>query len=106
MFVINSPFIFRTVWAFVNTMLDERQRAKINILGGPDSYLPKLLKEVDISDLPAALGGDDSSADFRNERGPWAAHMPVQAAPATVPGPLSLPSGLPPAMQKAKWEKA
>ena len=29
-----APFVFRTVWAFVSAMLDERQKAKINILGG------------------------------------------------------------------------
>jgi len=102
MYVINAPWVFTTVWKFISARLDERQRNKINILGGPDKYLPELLKEVDIESLPVALGGKDHSADFVNEQGPWAHQMPKQAGPATVYGPLSESGTLPPAIATLK----
>ncbi len=33
MFIINTPFIFKTIWAFVNPMLEDRTRRKIIVLG-------------------------------------------------------------------------
>lgn len=33
MFIINTPFIFKTIWAMVNPMLEERTRKKIQVLG-------------------------------------------------------------------------
>ena len=33
MFIINTPFIFKTIWAFVNPMLEDRTRKKIHVLG-------------------------------------------------------------------------
>jgi len=88
------------VWSFIKERLDERQRAKVNILGGPDAYLPELLKEVDLEMIPVALGGKDAGADYKNEQGPWADLMPKQIGPPPVEGPLSRPDGLPPAMLK------
>jgi len=105
MYVINAPWVFTQVWKFVSSRLDERQRNKINILGGPDKYLPELLKEVDVETLPVALGGKDQDADFRNEQGPWAHQMPKQVGPAAAYGPLSEPGTLPPALLKKLEEK-
>jgi hypothetical protein len=33
MFIINTPFIFQTIWSFVNPLLEERTRKKIHVLG-------------------------------------------------------------------------
>jgi hypothetical protein len=33
MFIINAPFIFKSIWAFVHPMLEERTRKKIHVLG-------------------------------------------------------------------------
>jgi hypothetical protein len=76
-FIINAPWTFRTVWAFVGPLLDERIRSRIHILGGPAQYLPKLLEFADERDLPSFIGGQDESIDFVHEVGPWAPHLPT-----------------------------
>lgn len=47
MFIINSPIVFKTVWAVIKGWIDEKTRAKIEILGS--SYMKKLTELVDIS---------------------------------------------------------
>lgn len=39
MFIINTPFIFKTIWSFVNPMLEERTRKKIHVLGTVSAWL-------------------------------------------------------------------
>ena len=71
-------------------MLDDRQRAKVGIYGtNPKDYMPRLLQYADPASLPDFIGGTDTTADFVNEQGPWAAHMPKQVGPPPMPGPLS-----------------
>ena len=47
MFIINSPMVFKTVWAVIKGWIDEKTRAKIEILGS--SYMKKLTELVDIT---------------------------------------------------------
>jgi hypothetical protein len=47
MFIINSPMVFKTVWAVNKGWIDEKTRAKIEILGS--SYMKKLTDFVDIN---------------------------------------------------------
>lgn len=78
MFIINSPFVFRTVWALIAPILTKRTRDKIKILGGESEYR-KYLDEMyanGLSDLPTCVGGTDESCDFMNEMGPWASILP------------------------------
>jgi len=80
-YVINAPFVFRTVWAFVSAMLDDNAKAKFSIMGGKREYLPKLLEVLDPKDIPSAIGGEDTTCDFVEEKGPWAQEMPTPAGP-------------------------
>lgn len=47
MFIINSPLVFKTVWAVIKGWIDEKTRAKIEILGS--GYMKKLTDLVEIS---------------------------------------------------------
>ena len=44
MFIINSPMVFKTVWAVVKGWIDEKTRKKIEILGS--GYLKKVQEFV------------------------------------------------------------
>ena len=78
--VVNTPFIFRVIWAFLAPILPERVKAYVFFYGNRSKYLPELLKFIDRDALPEFLGGDDIlmySGGQRNvEIGPWAEHMP------------------------------
>ncbi|GAX78312.1 hypothetical protein CEUSTIGMA_g5754.t1 [Chlamydomonas eustigma] len=50
MFIINTPFIFKTIWAFVNPMLEERTRKKID-------YLSTVAEVIPVENLPTIFGG-------------------------------------------------
>lgn len=45
MFIINTPFIFKTIWSFVNPMLEERTRKKIHVLGTVSAWLTEQTRE-------------------------------------------------------------
>jgi len=66
MFIINSPLVFKTVWAVIKGWIDEKTRAKIEILGS--SYMKKLTALVDISQIPNFMGEKNNmgqlEADF------------------------------------------
>ncbi|GFR52717.1 hypothetical protein Agub_g15270 [Astrephomene gubernaculifera] len=69
MFIINTPTVFRLIWAVVNPLLEDRTRRKIAILGS--DYLPTLTQLVAEEDLPACLGGKSERQDMRTNIGPW-----------------------------------
>eukprot|EP00966_Prymnesium_polylepis_P157252 3634535-Prymnesium_polylepis.4 len=47
-----APWVFTTVWKFISARLDERQRNKINILGGESHGPCRASEEVDPPALP------------------------------------------------------
>ncbi|EFJ43035.1 hypothetical protein VOLCADRAFT_66295 [Volvox carteri f. nagariensis] len=55
MFIINTPTVFRLIWAVVNPLLEERTRRKIVILGS--DYLPTVSQLIPVESLPTCLGG-------------------------------------------------
>lgn len=57
LFVVNAPFVFKGIWAIIQTMLDSKTRKKIHIES--DNAASKLLKLVDAEQLPASLGGNN-----------------------------------------------
>lgn len=69
MFIINTPTIFRLVWAVVNPLLEERTRRKIVILGS--DYLPTITQLIPLENLPECLGGTSKAPDFKTNIGPW-----------------------------------
>lgn len=69
MFIINTPFIFKTVWAFVNPMLEERTRKKIHVLG--TDYINHLKEVIPEQHLLKMFGGKGSVTDYSESIGPW-----------------------------------
>ena len=74
MYVINANFLFRTGWAICKGFLDEKTRAKINIIG--DQYVDTLLEVIEKDNLPKIFGGnctcEDSTGDcLTSNCGPW-----------------------------------
>ncbi|KAG2489044.1 hypothetical protein HYH03_012481 [Edaphochlamys debaryana] len=69
MFIINTPAIFRLVWAIVNPLLEERTRRKIVILG--HDFLPTVTQLIPEENLPKCLGGKSDMPDLRTSMGPW-----------------------------------
>ena len=53
--IVNVPWAFAAVWKLVSPLLPEQTAKKISILG--KNFLPALLEDIDISELPASLGG-------------------------------------------------
>ena len=56
LYLINAPWGFSSVFAFVKRFLDPVTVAKIHILGG--SYQKELLSQVPKENLPSEFGGD------------------------------------------------
>ena len=81
MFIINAPFAFRAIWAIVRPMLNERTKAKIEVLGA--DCTEKLIAAIPSANLPEIFGGDDMvSAEklpwewLASDVGPWAVEAP------------------------------
>lgn len=68
MYIVNAPMLFTGVWAIVKNFIDERTRAKVNILGS--GYASTLLEDIDASELVDFLGGE-KTADLLDDDGPW-----------------------------------
>lgn len=59
LFIVNAPFIFRSVWSVIAPFIHPVTKEKLKILGGPSKYLPEMLKEgIPKSQVPKFLGGD------------------------------------------------
>ena len=59
MFIVNAPFIFRSVYSMLSPFIHPVTKEKINILGGPSKYLPEMAKAgIPKSAVPKSLGGD------------------------------------------------
>ena len=74
MFYVNTPMMFRGVWAILKNFLDEKTRAKIQILG--TNFLPTLLEVIDADNIPKFLGGNCTCEDttgncMTSNKGPW-----------------------------------
>jgi len=67
--ITNAPTIFTGIWAIAKGWLDEKTRKKVTIAGS-SSTLKELLKDVDISQIPDFLGGENK-ATFTDDAGPW-----------------------------------
>ena len=73
MFIINAPFIFTTIWAFVKPLLDKRTTAKIHVLG--TKYMDQLKEFIEPENIPGHMGGLCQCGGKRGCRGwdagPW-----------------------------------
>ena len=68
MMIVNAPTLFTGIWAIVKNFLDERTRAKIQIIGS--KYKDKLLALIDEDQLHVSLGGKNT-AELISDAGPW-----------------------------------
>ena len=67
LFIVNAPFIFRSVYAVIKPLIHPVTRDKIKILGGKSAYLPEMKKAgIPLSSIPVSMGG--SYADKSIER--------------------------------------
>mmetsp|Transcript_114016 Transcript_114016/g.285247 ORF Transcript_114016/g.285247 Transcript_114016/m.285247 type:complete len:432 (-) Transcript_114016:152-1447(-) len=57
-FVINAPRFFSSTFKLVTSWLDERTKARCQLLGGPDSWRGALSEFMDLRILPRELGGE------------------------------------------------
>jgi len=53
--IINGGMMFSGLWSIIKGWLDEKTRKAVDILGS--NFLPKLLKDIDIEQIPVFLGG-------------------------------------------------
>ncbi|KAJ8598927.1 hypothetical protein CTAYLR_009835 [Chrysophaeum taylorii] len=57
-FIINAPFIFRTVYAVISPFIHPVTKDKIKILGGPSKYLKEMERNgIPMSSVPTLIGG-------------------------------------------------
>ena len=58
LFIVNAPFVFRSVYAVIKPLIHPVTRDKIKILGGKSSYLPEMKKAgIPLSSIPTSMGG-------------------------------------------------
>ena len=58
MFIINAPWLFRTVWAGISPFIHPITKAKIKILAGEKAYKNELAKAgISMTQVPTAIGG-------------------------------------------------
>lgn len=76
MIVINTPFLFNSIYPIIKGWIDEKTRRKICICGA--NYMTKLLEFVNIDSIPKFLGGR-MDCDFYEEVGPWTEYEIIEA---------------------------
>ncbi|KAJ8600485.1 hypothetical protein CTAYLR_004478 [Chrysophaeum taylorii] len=57
-FVLNAPFVFRSVWTIISPFIHPVTKEKIKILGGPSKYLPEMeAAGIDLDAIPEIFNG-------------------------------------------------
>jgi len=54
-YIVNASFAFRATWKIISPFVDEGTREKVKVYGS--GYLEKLLKRIDINQIPKRFGG-------------------------------------------------
>jgi hypothetical protein len=85
-YIINSPWLFPTVWKVVSGFLDPVTVAKIKIMGGEAEWGPALKEQIPPENLPGEYFGVCSCEDgcASSNAGPW---KPQPTATTTAPAP-------------------
>ena len=67
LFIVNAPFVFRSVYSMVSPLIHEVTKKKIKILGGPRTYFAELEKNgIPRSAVPTCLGGGCPDAPLQD----------------------------------------
>jgi hypothetical protein len=73
MYIVNAPLLFSGIWAMMKPWIDEKTRAKIEIIGS--KFEAKLLDMIPAENLPDFLGGKAKESEYGPnltiESGPW-----------------------------------
>lgn len=72
LYIVNSGFVFRAVWAVCKHFISSRTQSKISFYGM--EYQTKLLEKINRENLPKFLGGDcncDPYGCIFSNAGPW-----------------------------------
>ena len=88
LFIVNAPFIFRSVYSIISPFIHPVTKEKIKILGSSSKYLPEMAKDgIPKSAVPKSLGGDcpdrklvDMFAELSADGFPRAAKAPEPAS--------------------------
>ena len=74
MFIVNTGWGFRAIWAVVKPFIDKKTTNKISILG--TSFQEELFKAVPPENVPCFLGGECECEGgcLETEPGPWDTH--------------------------------
>lgn len=54
-YMVNTPWVFNTIWFFIKNLLAARTLAKVNVLGS--AYMEELTKDIPAHLLPRLIGG-------------------------------------------------
>jgi hypothetical protein len=57
-FIINAPRFFSSTFKIISSWLDDRTKARIQLLGGPEAWRGPLSEHMDLRLLPRDLGGE------------------------------------------------
>ena len=74
MFILNTGWLFKALWAIVKTFMDPKTAGKIHILGG--SYITELVKYIDEQNIPECINGKCKCENIEggclySDIGPW-----------------------------------
>jgi hypothetical protein len=88
-YIINSPYLFSTVWNWVKPWLDEVTVKKIQILDS--SYQKTLLLQIPAESLPKTLKGkcECTGGCSMSDAGPWKDSEVVAKAKSLKAGPTT-----------------
>ncbi|CUA70373.1 Sec14 cytosolic factor [Rhizoctonia solani] len=91
-YIVNSPYLFSTVWTLVKPWLDEVTVSKISIPGS--DYKAKLLEQIPAENLPEDLGGKCNCPGGCSlaDQGPWNDSKYKDLAKSKVPLPTATTS--------------
>jgi hypothetical protein len=68
MYLINTPWFFKMIWAMAKGWVDERTRKRITITG--ENHLEVLSKIIDMKYIPSWAGGNNHT-ELIDDVGPW-----------------------------------
>eukprot|EP00238_Polyblepharides_amylifera_P013976 CAMPEP_0196575660 /NCGR_PEP_ID=MMETSP1081-20130531/5087_1 /TAXON_ID=36882 /ORGANISM="Pyramimonas amylifera, Strain CCMP720" /LENGTH=367 /DNA_ID=CAMNT_0041894027 /DNA_START=392 /DNA_END=1495 /DNA_ORIENTATION=+ len=74
-YIINSGYIFSTIFSAVSLFLDVRTRQKVNVLGNSKKDRQRLDAVMDLSQIPEFCGGDLKDSEMWNSEGVGEEHL-------------------------------
>jgi hypothetical protein len=74
MFILNTGWLFKALWAIVKSFMDPKTAGKIHMLGG--SYINELVKYIDEQNIPECINGKCKCENIEggclySDIGPW-----------------------------------